>query len=374
MVASMSLIICPFLHLHPFEIAKISSRPCKARKIKCDETKPSCLACKKHGDTCDYTVDLKWNGRQKREPDRVSKPTTNTTATTPKQLNFAIGMFTASPTISTSASSMVTSPTQTELSSGASDQIKPERLHESTNTPSRATFRRSATFENEQSPIQSLIDPALVSSILPPIGHHIGTESQNKGQSAGSSPSERLPAYLGDRGSYYDSRRGFGSDRLVTPVGHITQDTRDLHRLSVSSLLSGPPGIPPLTSQSYHSRSDVQDWSVRYQDPYQDTTTWGIDRGFVDLDIPNNDDNNAISGASPVALKSHLDLVNDQGTPPEFGFGMETSNTAFDSGNYYDKPVSINIPRVLEPLPNKLLENPMNLLVSLFLCFYGCFC
>jgi hypothetical protein len=150
---------------------------------------------------------------------------------------------------------------------------------------------------------------------------------------------------------------------------HAFPESPDLRRLSVSSLLSGPPGIPYQNERTYSakSNSDIQDWSLELRDVYQDTTTWGIDRGFKDLDIGKNDDMNAISGSSPVALRDHLDLVLDEDggfIPIEFGFGMETNDTAFDSGGYYDKPVAICIPRALEPLPNKLLENPMNLLVS----------
>lgn len=147
------------------------------------------------------------------------------------------------------------------------------------------------------------------------------------------------------------------------------QESPDLRRLSVSSLLSGPPGMSYQNEPTHgaKSNSEVQDWSLELRDVYQDTTTWGIDRGIKDLDIGKNDDMNAISGSSPVAMRDHLDLVIDEDgefMPIEFGFGMETNNTAFENGGYYDKPVAICIPRALEPLPNKLLENPMNLLVG----------
>jgi hypothetical protein len=32
--------------------------PCKARKVKCDETRPTCDNCRKHGHTCDFSVRL----------------------------------------------------------------------------------------------------------------------------------------------------------------------------------------------------------------------------------------------------------------------------------------------------------------------------
>ena len=111
---------------------------------------------------------------------------------------------------------------------------------------------------------------------------------------------------------------------------------------------------------------------MQYQDFYQDTITYGIDRGFKDLDIGKNDDLNAISGSSPVAMRDHLDLVIDEEgelLPVEFGFGMETNSSVFENGGYYDKPVAIQIPRILEPLPNKLMENHMNLLVRYDLHF-----
>jgi hypothetical protein len=149
---------------------------------------------------------------------------------------------------------------------------------------------------------------------------------------------------------------------------HAAQESPDLRRLSVSSLLSGPPGMAHYSDRpAPRSNPEVQDWSIQYQDVYQDTTTWGIDRGIKDLDIGKNDDMNAITGVSPVAMRDHLELVLDEDgelMPVEFGFGMETNNTAFENGGYYDKPVAISIPKALEPLPSKLLENPMNLLVS----------
>lgn len=146
-------------------------------------------------------------------------------------------------------------------------------------------------------------------------------------------------------------------------------ESPDLRRLSVSSLLSGPPGMAHHNDRNHGPRSnpEAQDWSVQYQDVYQDTTTWGIDRGIKDLDIGKNDDMNAITGASPIAMRDHLELVLDADgelMPVEFGFGMETNSMAFENGGYYDKPVAICIPKALEPLPSKLLENPMNLLVT----------
>ncbi|KAL3417894.1 C6 zinc finger protein [Phlyctema vagabunda] len=142
-----------------------------------------------------------------------------------------------------------------------------------------------------------------------------------------------------------------------------SQGSPDIRRLSVSSLLSGPPGIPTRAERTYESSNNSETHSQAWPpiNMHDEYTTWGIDRGYKDLDIGRNDDTNAISGTSPTSTRDHLDLILDPGElqPVEFGFGSET---AFESGGYYDKPVSISIPRILEPLPAKLLENPMNLL------------
>ncbi|TAQ87278.1 hypothetical protein B7494_g4380 [Chlorociboria aeruginascens] len=154
------------------------------------------------------------------------------------------------------------------------------------------------------------------------------------------------------------------NDAFKYPSKLHTTDSPDLRRLSVSSLLSGPPEASFQHDHVYRSNNhDPQNWPVQYQ--ADGTTTWGIDRGFKDLDIGKNDDMNAISGSSPVVMRDHLELaLNNDGEviPVEFGFGMQTNETTSENGGYYDKPVPISIPRALEPLPGKLLENPMNLL------------
>lgn len=199
-------------------------------------------------------------------------------------------------------------------------------------------------------------DPSMPPPNLAPFGTHTH-ENPNISCSINSADTPHTPA--SSRSD--DGRKRYGSKLSPLP----TQDSPDLRRLSVESLLSGPPGIPHQSGTT--SNPEEQTWSEQYQDAYQDMTTWGIDRGFKDLDIGKNDDANAISGSSPISLRDHLDLVlnNDGGyMPVEFGFGTETHNAAFENGGYYQNPVAICIARALEPLPNKLLENPMNLLVS----------
>ncbi|KZF26826.1 hypothetical protein L228DRAFT_258196 [Xylona heveae TC161] len=43
--------------------------PCKGRKVKCGEEKPSCLNCERQGEKCDYSIRLNWDGRTKKKSD-----------------------------------------------------------------------------------------------------------------------------------------------------------------------------------------------------------------------------------------------------------------------------------------------------------------
>lgn len=75
---------------------------------------------------------------------------------------------------------------------------------------------------------------------------------------------------------------------------------------------------------------------------------------------------NAIGGSSPLLQRESLDTPLEEPLDwswTEFGFGVDTNDAEEADGGYYSKPVSIFIPQNLEPLPRRLLENPMNLLV-----------
>ena len=166
--------------------------------------------------------------------------------------------------------------------------------------------------------------------------------------------------------SYSDDGHRTYLPKLLSPG---SQESPELRRLSVNSLLTGPPGYQYPADQSSTPRSNPEpnDWSIQYRDIYTDTTAYGVDRGIKDLDIGKNDDANAISGSSPLSMKDHLDYVLDEEgseRPVEFGFGMKSNSQAVEHAGYYDNPVTITLPKLLEPLPDKLLENPMNLLVS----------
>ena len=125
----------------------------------------------------------------------------------------------------------------------------------------------------------------------------------------------------------------------------------DLRRMSVQSLINGLPGDD---SRQYSAEAEQG-----RQYPHADSTsiTYGYDMGFPDHDIPNNDDISAIAIFSPQSDAMDLDGSNAYGaTEPRH------KDMAFESGDYYAKPVAIRISKSLGPLPPMLMENQMNLL------------
>lgn len=137
------------------------------------------------------------------------------------------------------------------------------------------------------------------------------------------------------------------------------QTPPDLRKLSVSSLLADN------SSENYkpYKRSPRQ---YPITSPFERTTTYGYDTGNYDLDLPNNDDTNAIMIVSPPASRENTfnerKSSTDSDWAGEFGFGSRARDMAFEPGGYYTKPVPIKIPYNLEPLPQMLLDNKMNLL------------
>ena len=151
---------------------------------------------------------------------------------------------------------------------------------------------------------------------------------------------------------------------FTKPSPQIPQESPDLRRLSVSSLLSPPGPEEDLIANSRRGSVTPTSPSIKSLD-LDHGITYGLDRGFPDLDRPNNNDSVALNGLTPSLSKvglcySEADMPADD--PPEFGFGLHASNTSHGDRGYYARPVTVVIPRSLGSLPAELVENSMNLL------------
>ena len=156
---------------------------------------------------------------------------------------------------------------------------------------------------------------------------------------------------------------------------YVSPNSEEDRRISVSSLLSNSP--EPEDRSKVHMTMSVEDQYQPEPMPsmrrgslhqtminYAETETYGMDRGYPDLDIPKNNDTIATNGVSPSEHSDFDSWLNefDASGNGEFGFRLEKRETVFAAGGYYASPVPIKIPRKLEPLPKTLQENPMNLL------------
>lgn len=141
---------------------------------------------------------------------------------------------------------------------------------------------------------------------------------------------------------------------------HTVLASPDIRRMSVNSLLSGPPGpviYAPPSQRALNARTNLCLSEVK--------TYYGVDPGFPDLDLGKNDDQNAIIGLRPGSGQSpddFKDVYADEDATANSPEGTSKSKAAYERKGYYERPVPVRIPQDLEPLPAKLRDNPMNLL------------
>ncbi|KAI5919229.1 fungal-specific transcription factor domain-containing protein [Camillea tinctor] len=338
--------------------------PCKSRKIKCGEEHPSCLNCQRTGETCDYSIRLNWEGRRGRRPEAglidfgpevpsPSVPAKGFKLVHQYPLGDAPGTRRLEPL--NNPTSQPTFESQKDVlqtpTSFAGTASRPAEESEISQPPSKRAKLK---------PEAQLADPAEKR----PYSSHSSTVdstsatfrfSVSSGVSVASPLTPTTPSTYSDE----DQRQSARVDQQVAA-------SPDIRRLSVNSLLAGPPSLRGLSDESTgHSRTMLPPLDTRVRQSAE-PTYYGVDRGIPDRDLGKNDDMNAITGSSPLLQREFLDTP--CGQPPEdffwneFGFGVETNDSNDEDGGYYSRPVSIYIPRNLEPLPSKLTENPMNLL------------
>ncbi|KAI1075089.1 hypothetical protein F5B20DRAFT_595381 [Whalleya microplaca] len=327
--------------------------PCKNRKIKCGEEHPNCLNCQKTGETCDYSIRLNWEGRRGKRPESGV-------------IDF--GNEVPSPPLPAKGFKLV-------HQYPMSDAPGTRRLEPLSSSASQPKGERNRVLPQPTGPlfepVTTSVDDA-AESFQPPSkrakltsdGQSVDPIDQRHNSSASSTIDSSVASFRFAVGS------GLSVGSPLTPTTPSTfSDDDQRHtsrRLSVNSLLSAPPG--PRASQdenSSRSKADLPPIDTRTRVSAEQSSYYGLDRGFADHDLGKNDDTNAISGASPLVQRDFdtpFSELNDDMFWNEFGFGVETNEFNDEDGGYYSKPVQIYIPRCLEPLPSKLIENPMNLL------------
>ena len=189
------------------------------------------------------------------------------------------------------------------------------------------------------------------------MGPMISPQSTRYSSSSPSNASVRVPST--------STASSVGSEDMHQSVPGATpqqlQESNDFRRLSVKSLLSEDSPVEPGNGGDNVFPGKLNVNPFNYQ-----KTTYGIDRGFPDIDLPHNNDMIALNGVTPTLTiveldKNGVDLSNEDPVS-EFGFGLNACEGFNEGSGYYTKPVTVSISRSLEPLPPTLQDNPMNLL------------
>ncbi|ORY11400.1 fungal-specific transcription factor domain-domain-containing protein [Clohesyomyces aquaticus] len=245
---------------------------------------------------------------------------------------------------------------------GAMDYPSPSASSFDSLNYSNGGFASNGALESPMSPPSMLPPMRGMGSYHSPNNRHQRSQSAESPASSGLSVSESYSPHPGPLTPYSPYVAGpltpnssVESEDVVMrnapPPASTAFPPPDLRRLSVQSLLTGPPGDSP------HGCNYENEHGRQYPICDSTTITYGYDRGYPDLDTPKNDDPNAIAIFSPP--------IGSMGFEDEGSCGdteVRGKDIAFEKGGYYAKPVAIKIPKSLGALPPLLLENPMNLL------------
>ncbi|KAK8056310.1 hypothetical protein PG993_001537 [Apiospora rasikravindrae] len=337
--------------------------PCKNRKIKCGEEHPSCLNCQRAGEHCDYSIRLNWDGRRGKRPepegvDPGSAPVASSSASSIPAKGFKLvhqfpatasssgrkieplgGPVAAPVPPSAVLKGKTTASAPVREASVTTPQSPPEDQRPSSSKRIKLDSKAAADSAADQGP---LFSPSSARDGVPPTFKW----------ALPIVPSVASPDTPTTTSTYSDddTSQAQRSDRL-------SATSPDIRRMSVHSLLSGPPGLQG-SQDDYASPSSLHS-SNTYTSQSSQSRYYGVDRGLPDLDLGKNDDGNAISsGESPFSQRDRMetpfgDFDTDQLFAAEFGFGVDMDDATEKTGGYYDQPVTIYIPPHLEPLPPK---------------------
>nr|POE51655.1 arginine metabolism regulation protein ii [Quercus suber] len=371
--------------VEPKKRSRTGCWPCKARKIKCGEEHPACANCVKSGETCDYSIRLNWGGRSRKDKDGTPTEPGSLTFVNPPTPGDGPQHADHGHEHVFSAQHIATAPAMRSSNGHRSNMSTPEpglaaegaaldpRLRVNNDSASPAQFLASRfTAQSAQFPPSSLWSATGKSfPTSAPVADDFTWSSQHSAKrvrlhsppDSQSTPVFTASQYFSDTSpastSYTSHSIGSVVNTPVTPGSTIgsgspfppqaaslqVQETPDLRRLSVKSLLSDP--LADETERPLYHKTG----SSRYY-------TYGYDHGLPDLDVPRNNDMNVVLPRSP-DMRRVSAAGSDVST---FSSSTDARQIVFEAGGYYAQPVAVRIPRFLEPLPAELRENQMNLL------------
>ena len=144
-----------------------------------------------------------------------------------------------------------------------------------------------------------------------------------------------------------------GSDDSQHLTARFISNAQPDRRMSIESLISGN------SNQGSNSDAAFAGHMSGISNASTPKSSYGVDAGYPDLDMPRNDDKQALSGRAPVFSPGLNPMSSGGSQPPSNG---QSTNYIESVRPFYKSPIDVKIPEELEPLPPILLNEPMNLL------------
>ena len=140
------------------------------------------------------------------------------------------------------------------------------------------------------------------------------------------------------------------SQQLIAKSSAFSQPDR---RMSIESLITGSSYAGSTNESAFAGHlSGISNASTP-------KSSYGVDAGFPDLDIPKNDDRLALSGRVPASSPGQSSIFN---RVSELSPNVRQTFSPEAARPFYRSPIEVKIPEEFEPLPTIMLNEPMNLL------------
>ena len=176
------------------------------------------------------------------------------------------------------------------------------------------------------------------------VGNRAHMNAVNAHRSPHSAPSQisgPLPPGIVPRSPAASSNESDESQQFLARSSSLSQPDR---RMSIESLITGSSYAGSTNESAFVGHiSGISNASTP-------KSSYGVDAGYPDLDIPKNEDKLALSGRAPVFSPGESSQLLKQTWTPEA------------VRPFYRSPIEVKIPEEFEPLSHVLLNEPMNLL------------
>ncbi|KAH7376279.1 hypothetical protein B0T11DRAFT_19071 [Plectosphaerella cucumerina] len=344
--------------------------PCKGRKVKCGEERPSCLNCLKLGDTCDYNIRLNWGGRRtKKSSQSLESPLAPTPPQQQQQQyvnpepSLILKRSHTFPTTASSSSTTVCGPTQQQSSQvhpawQSLGQGPPESLEYTDGTSHVPRASSSSSLFGKGAP--SFPVPVAVMPSWSPFGRQADTFSSPLADDAGAYVPQAKHRRAKSLAEVSDAMSAWHHSPIMSSTSSHDMGSPcpplSIAQHGYSSVSHGSPATPAVSAvigDEEESKAGLllpppmPPFQGSDSDAAEAYSFYGFDVGAQDRDVGRNDDAACVPyiGFPASKINGGVHLISQS--------LADRAAAHRGLGGYYDSPVPILIPRHLEPIPEK---------------------